>query len=88
MAKTATPAALKKPAAAGKSAAKPSAKRTAAAKAHPIYDQIAATRDTIKSEAGKKAKSLKGEASTLASQRWTLSSPARAAWMRRAPTAS
>lgn len=74
MAKAATPAA-KKPA--PKAPAKPAAVKAAparkpaakaAAKDHPIRDQIAATRDTIKSEASKKAASLKADASTLAGQ--------------------
>src|SRR3546814_17244271 len=39
-----------------------------AAKDHPIRDQIAATRDTIKSEASKKAASLKQDATTLKNQ--------------------
>lgn len=75
MAKAATPAAKK---AAPKAPAKPAATRAAAtrkpaakkapAKDHPIRDQLAATRDTIKSEASKKAASLKEEATTLANQ--------------------
>lgn len=75
MAKAATPAAKKAtPRAPAKAAAtkaaparKPAAKK-AATPDHPIRDQLAATRDTIKSEASKKAASLKEEASTLASQ--------------------
>jgi len=73
MAKAATPAA-KKPAA--KAPAKPAAtkaapaRKPAAAKSaeHPIRDQLAATGATIKSEASKKAASLKEEASALAGQ--------------------
>ena len=78
MAKAATPATKKvaapRPKAPVKAAAtkaaparKPAAKR-ANAKDHPIRDQIAATRDTIKSEASKKAASLKQEATTLKNQ--------------------
>lgn len=73
MAKAATPAA-KKPAA--KAPAKPAAtkaapaRKAAAAKSaeHPIRDQLAATGATIKSEASKKAASLKADASNLAGQ--------------------
>lgn len=73
MAKAATPAAKK---AAPKAPAKPAAPRTArkpaakkaAAKEHPIRDQLAATRDTIKSEASKKAASLKEDATSFANQ--------------------
>ncbi len=73
MAKAATPAA-KKPAA--KAPAKPAAakaapaRKPAAAKSaeHPIRDQLAATGATIKSEASKKAASLKADASNLAGQ--------------------
>ena len=74
MAKAATPAAKKaapkapaKPAAKAAPARKPAAAK-AAAKDHPIRDQLAATRDTIKSEASKKAASLKDEAAALKSQ--------------------
>ena len=75
MAKAATPAAKKPtPRAPAKAAAtkaaparKPAAAK-AAAKDHPIRDQLAATRDTIKSEASKKAASLKEEAAALKSQ--------------------
>lgn len=73
MAKAATPAAKK---AAPKAPAKPAAtkaapaRKSAAAKTaeHPIRDQLAATRDTIKSEASKKAASLKADASNLAGE--------------------
>ncbi|WP_260583453.1 hypothetical protein [Sphingopyxis sp. PET50] len=73
MAKAATPAAKK---AAPKAPAKPAAtkaapaRKPAAAKTaeHPIRDQLAATRDTIKSEASKKAASLKADASNLAGE--------------------
>jgi len=73
MAKAATPAA-KKPAA--KAPAKPAATKAAPARKpaatksaeHPIRDQLAATGATIKSEASKKAASLKEEASALAGQ--------------------
>lgn len=75
MAKATTPAAKKaapkapaKPAAAKAAPARKPAAAKAAAKDHPIRDQLAATRDTIKSEASKKAASLKEEASTLANQ--------------------
>lgn len=71
MAKAATPAVKKAPAKPAAKKAAP-ARKPAAAKAasaeHPIRDQIAATRDTIKAEASKKAASLKQEASTLAGQ--------------------
>ena len=75
MAKAATPAAKKaaprtpaKPAATKAAPArKPAAKKTAATD-HPIRDQLAVTRDTIKSEASKKAASLKEEAAALKSQ--------------------
>lgn len=74
MAKAATPAARKatpkapaKPGATRKApAAKPAAAK--AAKDHPIRDQIAATRDTIRAEASKKAASLKDDATTFANQ--------------------
>lgn len=74
MAKATTPAAQKStPKAPAKAAAtkaaparQPSTVKTT--KDHPIRDQLAATRDTIKSEASKRAASLKGEASTLAEQ--------------------
>jgi len=77
MAKAATPATKKvaaprpkAPAKAGATKAAPARKPVTvkAAKDHPIRDQIAATRDTIKSEASKKAASLKADASTLAGQ--------------------
>ena len=75
MAKAATPAAKKaapkapaKPAAAKAAPARKPAAAKAAAKDHPIRDQLAATRDTIKSEASKRAASLKDEATTLANQ--------------------
>lgn len=75
MAKAATPAAKKvapkapaKPAAAKAAPARKPAAAKASAKDHPIRDQLAATRDTIKSEASKKAASLKDEATTLANQ--------------------
>ena len=78
MAKAATPATKKvaapRPKAPAKAAAtkaaparKPAAKKVAA-KDHPIRDQLAATRDTIKSEASKKAASLKQEAAALKKQ--------------------
>lgn len=71
MAKAATPAA-KKPAAKApaKPAATKAARKPAAAKSaeHPIRDQLAATGATIKSEASKKAASLKADASNLAGQ--------------------
>lgn len=73
MAKAATPATKKvaapRPKAPAKAAAparKPAAAK--AAKDHPIRDQIAATRDTIKTEASKKAASLKDEANALKKQ--------------------
>lgn len=75
MAKAATPAAKKAtpkaPAKAAATKAAPARKPAAAkatAKDHPIRDQLAATGATIKSEASKKAASLKDEASALASQ--------------------
>ncbi|MBL0767324.1 hypothetical protein K5P26_07675 [Sphingopyxis sp. XHP0097] len=76
MAKAATPATKKAaprpraPAKAGATKAAPARKpvKAKAATAHPIRDQLAATRDTIKSEASKKAASLKGEATTLKNQ--------------------
>lgn len=75
MAKAATPATKKaapRPKAPAKAAATRAApaRKPAAAKAkdHPIRDQLAATRDTIKTEASKKAASLRDEASSLASQ--------------------
>jgi ElaB/YqjD/DUF883 family membrane-anchored ribosome-binding protein len=46
-------------------AAKPAAK-AAAASEKPVRDQIAATRDTIKAEASRRAKQLREEAATLA----------------------
>ncbi len=48
--------------------ARAQARSAKAAKDHPIRDQLAATRDTIKSEASKKASALKGDAATLANQ--------------------
>ena len=77
MAKAATPATKKVAAPRPKAPAKPAATKAAparkpatvkTAKDHPIRDQLVATRDTIKSEASKKAASLKGEATTLANQ--------------------
>ena len=74
MAKAATPAVKKAtpraPAKAGATKAAPARKPVTvkAAKDHPIRDQLAATRDTIRSEASKKAASLKGDASTMASE--------------------
>ena len=77
MAKAATPATKKvaaprpkAPAKAAATKAAPARKPAAAksAKDHPIRDQLAATRDTIKSEASKKAASLKEEATTLKNQ--------------------
>src|SRR3546814_12048936 len=77
MAKAATPATKKvatprpkAPAKAAATKAAPARKPVAAkaAKDHPIRDQIAATRDTIKSEASKKAASLKQDATTLKNQ--------------------
>ncbi len=76
MAKAATPATKKAtprpkaPAKAGATRAAPARKPATAkaAKDHPIRDQLAVTRDTIKNEASKKAASLKGEAATLAGQ--------------------
>ena len=76
MAKAATPATKKVAAPRPKAPAKPAAtkaapaRKAAAAKSaeHPIRDQLAATRDTIKSEASKKAASLKDEATTLKNQ--------------------
>ena len=75
MAKAATPAAKKAapkaPAKAAATKAAPARKPAAAkapAKDHPIRDQLATTRATIKSEASKKAASLKEEATTLANQ--------------------
>jgi ElaB/YqjD/DUF883 family membrane-anchored ribosome-binding protein len=68
MADPATPA--KKPAAKKPAAKKPAAKaapKAQAAAAHPVRDQIAATRDTIKSEATRRAKELREEAASLAS---------------------
>ena len=75
MAKAATPAAKKPtPRAPAKAAAtkaaparKPAAKK-AAAKDHPIRDQLAVTRDTIKAEASKKAASIKEDATSFANQ--------------------
>ncbi len=73
MAKPATPSTTKKPISAKtttprKVAAKPAAKKAVAKSDKPIRDQLAATRDTIKSEASKKASSIRKEASTFASQ--------------------
>lgn len=77
MAKAATPATKKVAAPRPKAPAKAAATKAAPARKpatvkstqdHPIRDQIAATRDTIKSEASKKAASLKQEASTLKNQ--------------------
>lgn len=70
MAKAETPA-TRKAAPRAKAPAKTGARKPAAAKAaadHPIRDQIAATRETIRAEASKKAASLKDEATTLANQ--------------------
>src|SRR3546814_16768443 len=76
MAKAATPGTKKTavrpkaPAKAGATKAAPARKpRTVkAAKDHPIRDQIAVTRDTIKTEASKKAATLKDAATTFANQ--------------------
>jgi ElaB/YqjD/DUF883 family membrane-anchored ribosome-binding protein len=76
MAKAATPATKKAaprpkaPAKAGATKAAPARKpETVKASAdHPIRDQIAATRETIRAEASKKAATLKDEATTLANQ--------------------
>lgn len=73
MAKPATTTTTKKPVSAKtatprKTAAKPAAKKVAVKSDKPIRDQLAATRDTIKSEASKKANSIRKEASTFASQ--------------------
>jgi len=75
MAKAATPAVKKaapkapaKPAAAKAAPARKPAAKKVAAKDHPIRDQLAATRDTIKTEASKKAASLKEEATALKTQ--------------------
>ena len=77
MAKAATPATKKVAAPRPKTPAKAAATKAAparkpvaakAAKDRPIRDQIAATRDTIKSEASKKAASLKQDATTLKNQ--------------------
>ncbi|MDZ3831432.1 MAG: hypothetical protein U0S50_06400 [Sphingopyxis sp.] len=82
MAKAATPATKKaapRPKAPAKAAAtkaaparKPAAAKSTAAKSsakeHPIRDQLAVTRDTIKAEASKKAASLKEEATSFANQ--------------------
>ena len=77
MAKAATPATKKAAAPRPKAPAKPAATKAAparkpatvkAAKDHPIRDQLAATRETIKSEASKKAASLKQAATTLKNQ--------------------
>lgn len=77
MAKAATPATKKTaprpkaPAKAGATKAAPARKpvaKKAAAKDHPIRSQLAATRDTIKSEASKKASSLRSDATTLKNQ--------------------
>lgn len=76
MAKAATPAPKKAaprpkaPAKAGATKAAPARKpeTVKAAAEHPIRDQIAATRDTIRAEASKRAATLKDEATTLANQ--------------------
>ncbi|MDO9370045.1 MAG: hypothetical protein Q7T68_15880 [Sphingopyxis sp.] len=74
MAKATTPATKKvaapRPATPVKSAATKAgpAAKPAPVKDTPIRDQIAVTRDTIKSEASKKAASLKGEAAALKTQ--------------------
>jgi ElaB/YqjD/DUF883 family membrane-anchored ribosome-binding protein len=77
MAKAATPATKKVAAPRPKAPAKPAATKAAptrkpasvkAAKDHPIRDQLAATRNTIKTEASKKAASLKDEATALKKQ--------------------
>ena len=77
MAKAATPATKKAAAPRPRAPAKAAATKAAparkpasvkAAKDHPIRDQIAATRDTIKSEASKKAASLKDEATAFKNQ--------------------
>ena len=74
MAKAATPAAPKAtpkaPAKVGAVKAAPARKpvKVKAAEDHPIRDQLAATRDTIKSEASRKAASLKGDAASLAGE--------------------
>ncbi|MDX8357840.1 hypothetical protein [Sphingopyxis terrae] len=74
MAKAATPATKKaapRPKAPAKPAATkaaPAAKAKAAAKDHPIRDQLAVTRDTIKAEASKKAASIKEDATSFANQ--------------------
>lgn len=73
MAKAATPAAKKPapkaPAKTGATKAAPARKPVMAKSARetPIRDQLAVTRDTIKSEATKKAASLKSDAADLAS---------------------
>ena len=76
MAKAATPAPKKAaprpkaPAKAGATKAAPARKPETVKSAadHPIRDQIAATRDTIRAEASKRAATLKDEATTLANQ--------------------
>lgn len=74
MAKAATPAAKKAtptaPVKKGPTRAAPARKPASvkAEKDHPIRDQLAVTRDTIKTEASRKAASLKSEATTLANQ--------------------
>ncbi|MDK2761201.1 MAG: hypothetical protein KYX64_07555 [Sphingopyxis sp.] len=77
MAKAATPATTKAAAPSPKAPAKAGATKAAPARKpatvkatqnHPIRDQIAATRDTIKTEASKKAASLKDEAAALKKQ--------------------
>src|SRR3546814_6593090 len=78
MAKAATPATKKVAAPRPKAPAKAAATKAAparkpatvkaAAKDHPIRDQIAATRDTINSEASKKAATLQQDATTLKNQ--------------------
>lgn len=67
MAKPATPASPAKPRATKPRTAKPAAAKSTGS-ATPVRDQIAATRDTIKAEATRKAQSVKAEAATLADQ--------------------
>ncbi|NJS14574.1 MAG: hypothetical protein HC788_08170 [Sphingopyxis sp.] len=72
MAKPSTPSTKATATKAAKPAAKTSAAKAApkakaaAATDHPVRDQIAATRDTIKSEATRRAKELREEAATFA----------------------
>jgi ElaB/YqjD/DUF883 family membrane-anchored ribosome-binding protein len=69
MADPATPAAPKKPAAkaaAPRKAASKTAPKAAPAKDANVREQIAATRDSIKAEATRRAKDLREEAATLA----------------------